>query len=337
MAKHDFGNLLKVLKREAPDRPVLFELFMNPIVYAQLSQNELPSQEDDFYSLKLRIRGFKNGGYDYALIHGSDFTFRTLSHVKQKTISLNENPLICDYKTFMEYPWQNPLNSDYSRLDILKDELAEGMKLIIMGPGGVLENVIDLVGYDSLCFMLIDEPDLARELFDAVGSRLVEYYKICSSFDSVGALVSNDDWGFNTQTMLSPSDMRKYVFPWHKKIVDVIHASGKPAILHSCGNLESVMDDIINFMRYDAKHSFEDKILPVEEAYECWHKDIAILGGIDLNFLCTGTTEEIRERSMAMLKRTSDRGGYALGSGNSIPEYVPVENYLAMISIVQEY
>ena len=27
--------------------------------------------------------------------------------------------------------------------------------------------------------------------------------------------------------------------------------------------------------------------------------------------------------------------GYALGSGNSIPEYVPVENYLAMIRAAQ--
>lgn len=42
--------------------------------------------------------------------------------------------------------------------------------------------------------------------------------------------------------------------------------------------------------------------------------------------------EEIYRRSKAMLERTEGRGGYALGSGNSIPEYVPQENYLAMIS-----
>jgi uroporphyrinogen decarboxylase len=32
-----------------------------------------------------------------------------------------------------------------------------------------------------------------------------------------------------------------------------------------------------------------------------------------------------------MLDRASGRGGYALGSGNSIPTYVPQENYLAMV------
>ena len=32
----------------------------------------------------------------------------------------------------------------------------------------------------------------------------------------------------------------------------------------------------------------------------------------------------------AMLERTAGRDGYLLGSGNSIPEYVPAENFLAM-------
>ncbi|HUU70348.1 MAG TPA: uroporphyrinogen decarboxylase family protein, partial [Planctomycetota bacterium] len=106
----------------------------------------------------------------------------------------------------------------------------------------------------------------------------------------------------------------------------------KPAILHACGQLESVMDDIIDDMKYDGKHSYEDKILPVEEAYERWSGRIAILGGIDVDFVCRSTPEQVRARSLAMLKRAETRGAYALGTGNSVPEWVPDENYLAMIS-----
>jgi len=74
----------------------------------------------------------------------------------------------------------------------------------------------------------------------------------------------------------------------------------------------------------------------VEDAYERWGGRIAILGGIDVDFVCRSTPEQIRERSRAMLKRAQKRGGYALGTGNSVPEYVPDENYLAMISVVNE-
>jgi uroporphyrinogen decarboxylase len=32
-----------------------------------------------------------------------------------------------------------------------------------------------------------------------------------------------------------------------------------------------------------------------------------------------------------MLERASERGGFALGTGNSVPEYVPDENFFALI------
>jgi len=162
----------------------------------------------------------------------------------------------------------------------------------------------------------------------------VRYYEICSPHPAVGAVISNDDWGFSKQTTLRPEDMRRYVFPWHKRIVETIHAAGKPAILHSCGQLEAVMDDIIDDMGYDAKHSFEDKILPIEEAYERWGSRIALLGGIDVDFVCRSSPQKIIERSKAMLERTADRGGWALGTGNSVPEYVPDDHYLAMVSVI---
>jgi len=31
-----------------------------------------------------------------------------------------------------------------------------------------------------------------------------------------------------------------------------------------------------------------------------------------------------------LLAQTAERGGYALGTGNSVPDYVPDENYFAM-------
>ena len=91
------------------------------------------------------------------------------------------------------------------------------------------------------------------------------------------------------------------------------------------------MDDMVNDMQYDARHSYEDGIMPVEEAYERFGGQMAILGGLDLDFVCRSTPLAIYERAQAMLDRSAQRGGYALGTGNSVPEYVPDENYFAMI------
>lgn len=332
----DFDNILCVLKREQPKRPTLFEFFLNDELYLKLANQKKPPANDMLGYYKVIIQAFKNAGYDYTTMHGSDFHFSSDRHqdAGQKSISINAGGVISDRESFEKYQWADPSDADYSLLEKLSDYLPEGMRLIVYGPGGVLENVISLLGYDTLCYLLADDPALVGEVFNAVGSRLVKYYEICTPYPAVGALISNDDWGFNSQTMMSIPDMQKYVIPWHKKIVATIHAGGKPAILHSCGNLDPVMDDIIQVIKYDAKHSYEDKILPVEQAYEKWGDRIAILGGIDVDFLCRSTPEEIYNRSIAMLERTSQRGGYALGSGNSIPYYVPHKNYLAMIAAV---
>jgi uroporphyrinogen decarboxylase len=130
--------------------------------------------------------------------------------------------------------------------------------------------------------------------------------------------------------MLSPQDLRTYVFPWHERIVETIHAAGIPAILHSCGNASEIMDDVIDGMKFDGRHSYEDAILPVEQAYEAYHERIAILGGIDVDFVIRSEPDAVYRRSREMLERGAQRGAYALGTGNSVPEYVPDENYAAM-------
>jgi uroporphyrinogen decarboxylase len=93
---------------------------------------------------------------------------------------------------------------------------------------------------------------------------------------------------------------------------------------------------VIDDMGYDARHSYEDNILPVEEAYERYHNRIAILGGIDVDFVCRSNPDAVYARSKAMLERSARRGAYALGTGNSVPDYVPDEGYFAMIRAALE-
>jgi len=327
----DFSNLLSVLRREVPSRPTLFEFFLNGPLYARLAGLDKEPAWGTIEGDKVLAKAFMHAGYDYVTLHASAMAFPTAAVDQLASRSMNETAIITDRASYEAYSWPDPDSFDYSKLDIVGSELPDGMKIIVCGPGGVLENVMQILGYEGLCMMMVDDPELVQLIFDEVGSRLVRYYEICSPNPYVGAAISNDDWGFTTQPMLSPADMRKYVFPWHERIVDTIHAAGKPAILHSCGNLNDLMDDIIDGMHYDGKHSYEDKICPVEDAYERWGGRIAIMGGIDLDFVCRSTPDRIRARSQAMLDRASQRGGYALGSGNSIPYYVPDDNYFALI------
>ena len=336
MRKPDFNNILKILCCETPDRPTLFEYFMNEPLYERLNGGRPFPKEDDLQQLRFTMEAFAAAGYDYVHSLASDFIFPVREHSQKNTISLNASAVITDRDSFNAYSWPDPDNFDYSRLEKIAPYLPDGMKIMVSADSGVLESVVALVGFENLCLMLYDDPHLTQDIFDEVGSRLLRYYEIAAKYETVGMLISNDDWGFKTQTFLSRADMQKYVYPWHKKIVDIIHSSGKPALLHSCGSLGEVMDDIIEYLHYDGKHSYEDTITPVEDYYEKYCGRIAVLGGIDMNFMVKSTPEQVRERCRAMLKRVEGRGGYALGTGNSVPEYIPQENYFAMIGTAME-
>ncbi|MBE0601968.1 MAG: hypothetical protein IH607_09285 [Firmicutes bacterium] len=325
----EFDNVLRAFRRETPDRPTLFELYMNMPLYEAVNGRRYKGGTI-LDELIFTAEAFAGLGYDYVMAKACAMEFPTRGHDTLRTISLNDGGLVSDWESFERYPWPDPDSFDYSHLKHVSEHLPGSMKIMVMGPGGVLENVIAIVGYETLCYMLYEEPELVKALFDEVGKRLHRYYELALSYPSVGLISSNDDWGFNTQTFLSPDSMREYVFPWHKRIVDLTHDAGRPILLHSCRKLHQVMDDIVA-LGYDAKHSFEDTIQPVEEAYEQWHEKLCILGGMDVDFICRESEAAIAARVRAMMERTATRGGYLIGTGNSVPEYMPQNKYLAMV------
>ena len=174
MREPDFGQILKVLRREAPDRPVLFEIGLNGRLMERFADPDAEARWDQFADNPYALSAWRNLGYDYATVRGSRFGFPQGERDRDKSVSMNQGALITDRASLDAYEWPDPDDADYSGLETV--EPPEGMKLICWGPGGVLENAVGLVGYERLCYMLVDAPDVAREVFENVGSRLVRYY-----------------------------------------------------------------------------------------------------------------------------------------------------------------
>lgn len=331
----NFQNVLDLLARRPTEKPVLFEFIINSGHIERLSGETLNHDSGDSDRLlRLQVKAFWAAGYDYAVVPPWLFSralnFAGSKRERSESVGMAHGGVILDRESFEKYPWPDPEATNWDALERLKPHVPDGMKLIICTPGGVLENLVSLLGYEELCFMLVDDPELLHEITDAIGSRLLRYYEEGLQHVGVGAAFVNDDWGFKSQPFLAPEQMREFITPWHRRFVQTIHGTGRPALLHSCGELKLLWEDIIEDLAFDGKHSYEDTILPVEDAYEKYGSRIAILGGIDVDFLCRSTPDAIYRRSKALIERTQSRGGYGLGSGNSIADYVPAENYDAM-------
>jgi uroporphyrinogen decarboxylase len=97
------------------------------------------------------------------------------------------------------------------------------------------------------------------------------------------------------------------------------------------------MEDLIEDVGIDAFHSFQDKIEPIEEAYRKYGDRISLLGGVDVDILTRGTTEDVRRRTRQILEACAPTGGIVIGSGNSVTNYCKIENYYAMIDETREW
>ena len=239
---------------------------------------------------------------------------------------------ITSWEEFEAYPWPDPEQATTRALEWYEEHLPDDM--CIVGSGGFAhfaEYLNWLMGYETLCYALYDQRDLVKAITD----RLLEMYQVVVrrmvQFERVKMVWGSDDMGYKTQPLISPDDLREFVFPGHKLMAQITHDSGRPYLLHSCGNLTTVMDDLIDDVGIDAKHSFEDTIEDVVDLKATIGQRIALLGGIDVDFLCRADEAAIRQRVWNTLDTCMPGGGYCLGSGNSVANYVPVENYLIML------
>jgi uroporphyrinogen decarboxylase len=339
----NFDRLLTVLRREGePDRVPFCELIVDMGLGEVVLGKPIPTENND-EQRRYRIEFFRTLGYDF-VPGGHSFGFPRDADLARLTDDTsdernrgkrgwrNENRgIIGSWDDFERYPWPEIEKTSFEDTERLAPLLPEGMKLVSLLPSGVLENTVDLMGYEPLCFALVEQPDLVKAVTDRVGQGELDLFKRLVQYDCLGALWINDDLGFKTQTMISPAALREYIFPWHKKMVEVAHAAGKPVMLHACGNLREVMDDLIDDVGLEAKHSFEDVIQPVADFKRQYGSRIAALGGIDVDRLTRDSEEDLRRYVRRTVEQCAPGGGWALGSGNSIANYVPARNYVAML------
>lgn len=239
--------------------------------------------------------------------------------------------IITSWKDFENYRWPKVKNFNFSPYEFIGKNLPDGMGFFVSHGAGVMENVMQLMGYESLSYVLYDEPDLVKVIFDKVGNTIYEFYKYLVGIPNIYAFFQGDDMGFKTATLLSPQVLRKYVLPWHKRYAELAHHHNMLYLLHSCGNVEAIMNDLIEDIGIDGKHSFEDGIMPVDTFYEKYSNKIAVLGGVDIDVLATYREDKLRKYIRNILSSCMSKGRYALGSGNSITNYIPVKNYLIML------
>ena len=101
--------------------------------------------------------------------------------------------------------------------EALAELVPDGMKIIGGASGGPFEHASFLMGLEPLSMAMYDDPVFVERFFDRIGKTLVEIASRLVKIEKLGIYRFGDDMGYKTSTMLSPAQLRKYVFPGRKK------------------------------------------------------------------------------------------------------------------------
>ncbi len=237
--------------------------------------------------------------------------------------------IIGSRKDFEAFPWDK-IGVDYRKYDILNTCLPEGMK--VYAATALFEHVLEnLLGFEGLFYKLTDDPELVGAVFERWGAICLRYYENVIDYECVGAIWHTDDLGYNNGTILSPEHLKKYVFPWLARYAKIAHDHHKLFVLHSCGNYYSngQIEEVIA-AGVDVVHAFQEVIFPIPQAMAKYGKRIGLAGGVDMDHLCRLDEAAFRKYLRNILGNCAS-GRFALGSGNTIANYVPLKNYFIML------
>lgn len=333
----DYRNILEVLFNRKPKRLPLYEHHIDAPFISKYIGKELTVQRETLVDLEnyyQHIIGFWKG----ATYDAFDFEAAICDiYPGHGAIYGGMAGPIQTRDDFEKYPFDEiPVifwDKYTPHLEALRNVMPLGMKAYGGCGYGIFESSQDLVGYENLCTLQYLDPELFRDLFQKIGDLYIELWaEMIRRYDDLFVFYRmGDDLGYKNSTLLEPDTIRTHILPQYKRIIDLVHRSGKKFLLHSCGCIFDLMPEIID-LGIDAKHSNEDEIAPFEKWIDLYSKQIGLFGGIDVNIICQQSYDEVFEivkQKGANYRATAK--GFGLGSGNSIAEYVPVEGFQAMV------
>jgi uroporphyrinogen decarboxylase len=331
----DIDSLKKTLKGGKGKFIPNVELGIHPKVKAEFLGRPIISLEND-------IAFWKTAGYDYIKLQpianfdpgGMKQPVEDSGDSSIQWASENKG-LISSFEDFERFQFPKSDDFDYSRFEQVRPLLPDGMG-VIGQYGDIFTMTWEMMGFETFSFALFENPDLIKALNDKLGHLVLSMFEFFAQSDAVDIIWYSDDIAYQGGLLMSPDVLDTYFFPWLEKIGQLAKKYDKPFLYHSDGILYDVMDRLIE-CGVDALHPIEPQAMNLVEVKNRYGDRLCLMGHVDVDLLCRGSAEEVREKVRQNIEDAGYNGGYCIGSGNSIPDYVNFDNYLAMLKASDEF
>jgi uroporphyrinogen decarboxylase len=190
-----------------------------------------------------------------------------------------------------------------------------------------------MLGTEDLLMKMYTHPEVIHALL----KRVCEFYLEANELfyqqagDLIDAHFMGNDFGSQNDLIMSPELFGKFYLPWLKKFADQAHRYGYHSVLHSCGSIYRIIDQLAD-AGINCIHPIQALATNMNAEYlaEKFKGKIVFMGGVDTQHLLPeGTPDDIRHETNRIIDLLAP--GLIVGpSHEALMPNVPIENVIAM-------
>ncbi|MDR3707520.1 MAG: uroporphyrinogen decarboxylase family protein [Capsulimonadaceae bacterium] len=191
------------------------------------------------------------------------------------------------------------------------------------------------VGTERLLVALGDDPEWCMDMFstelDMCIALMDQVWDAGYTFD---AIHWPDDMGYKHSQFFSVATYRRILKPFHQRAVDWAHAKGIKAHLHSCGDVNPFVPELID-IGVDALNPLEVKA-GMDPLYlkKTFGDKLVLHGGI--NALLYDDIDALEAELRKIVPTVKQHGGYILSSDHSVPSSMSLHDFKRFVELGKE-
>lgn len=187
------------------------------------------------------------------------------------------------------------------------------------------------------CMILLMED---REFFEELMSRSADYYErlvSCAVQAGVDFFYPADDFAFKTGLLVKPTLFEEIWRPHYDRILAPIRDAGRPILFHSDGKIDAAIEMLVE-MGVNGVTPMDPSGIDFRDYKKRYGKRLTLHGNIDITWpLVQGSPADVERDVRDHMEALKPDGRWIAGSAHSIVNYIPYENFTAMINAIHRY